>query len=287
MMCMVRAGDTFAVMQGMWAKFYSETNGQCSKASNANVEDAMMKATIVTERTQPSFSVESLTTGQRGGSLLKLFTMFQNQPNKYFRLIADNARNFRAGRGSRAKAASNIVLAWAILPMIFQFIGDGGKWIKKHQMRALLLGAANDILVVGSMIRSMYGWLIEEAYDLQESPIFGTLREVEFCLAKVAKYLDPDRDITPEDVQKFCEHFAKGVGQVVGLPTPYGVQVSQAIRDKDVRQLLFSKYILDLKNEEPKKKKPYVKDYGGDKYGKYLKSGYSDTGKYTKYLKKY
>ena len=287
MMGMVRAGDAFAVMQGMWATFYSETNGQCSKASNTNVENAMMRATIATERTQPSFSVESLATGQRGGSLLKLFTMFQNQPNKYFRLIADNARNFRAGRGSRVKAASNIVLAWVILPMLFQFISDGGKWIKKHQMRAFLLGGINNILVFGAMIRSMYGWLIEEAYGLQESPVFGTFREIEFCLAKVAKYLDPDRDITPEDIQKFCEHFAKGIGQVVGLPTPYAVQVSQAIRDKDVRQLLYSKYILDLKDKEPKKKKPYVKSYAGEKYSKYLKGKYNQSDKYSKYLKKY
>ena len=282
-MGMVRAGDKFAVMQGMWAKFYSETKGQTIKAKNA--EEAMRRAEITTQRTQPSFTIESLATGQRGGSFLKLFTMFQNQPNKYFRIIADNARNFKYGRGSRMKAASNIVLAWAILPMIFQFIGDGGKWIKEHQLRALILGAVNDLLVFGAMIRGMYGWLIKEAYDVQASPVFSTMREIEYCLAKIAKWNDPTKDITPKDIQAFTEHFAKGLGQLVGLPTPYGVQVKKAIQSGDYRQLLFSEYILKLGTEKEKKKKPYVKSYSGDKYGKYLKSGYTKKSKYGKYLK--
>ena len=183
------------------------------------------------------------------------------------------------------KAASNIVLAWAILPMIFQFIGDGGKWIEKHQWRALILGPVNDLLVFGAMIRGMYGWLIGEAFDVQPSPVFSTLREIEYCLAKVAKWINPDKDIEPEDIQAFCEHFAKGVGGLIGLPTPYGVQVKKAIESGDYRQLLFSEYILKLGTEEKKKKKPYVKSYGGDKYSKYLKGGYTKKSKYGKYLK--
>ena len=282
MMGFVRAGDKFAVMQGMWTVMYAETKGQTRNAGVKKVEDAFIRGAIITDRTQPSFTTESLAAGQRGGSLLKLFTMFQTQPNKYFQLIANNARNFKYGRGSRMKAASNIVLAWAILPMIFQFIGDGGKWIKKHQLRALMLGGANHILVFGAMIRGMYGWLIGEAFDVQPSPVFSTLREVEYCLAKVAKWINPDKDIKPEDIQAFCEHFAKGVGGLMGLPTPYGVQVKKAIESGDYRQLLFSEYILKLGTEKEKKKKPYVK---GDKYSKYLKSGYTKKSKYGKYLK--
>jgi len=259
-MGLVRAGDKFAVMQGMWAKFYSETNGKTTKAKNA--ENAIRRAEIVTQRTQPSFTVESLATGQRGGSLMKLFTMFQNQPNKYFRIIADNSRNFKAGRGSRWKAASNITLAWAILPMLFQFIGDGGKWYAPHQIRALVLGIFNDVLVAGSMIRGMYGWLIKEAFDVQTSPVFATLGELEYMTSKVAKWLDPDRDITPEDIDAFLEHFAKGVGQLVGLPTPYGVQVKRAVQSEDYRQLLFSEYILKLGEDKDtsSKKKRFTKD---------------------------
>ena len=151
----VRAGDKLAVMQGMWTVFYSETKGQTKNASAKNIEDAMVRGAIISDRTQPSYTTESLSAGQRGGSLLKLFTMFQTQPNKYFQLIANNARNFKYGRGSRIKAASNIALAWAILPMLFQFIGDGGKWYTPHQLRALILGGANHILVFGSKIRGM------------------------------------------------------------------------------------------------------------------------------------
>ena len=285
MMGFVRAGDKFAVMQGMWAVMYSETKGQTKKAGVEAVEDAFARGAIITDRTQPSFTPESLSEGQRGGSFQRLFTMFQTQPNKYFQLIANNARNFKVGRGSRMKAASNIALAWAILPMLFQFIGDGGKWIEKHQLRALILGGFNHILVFGSMIRGMYGFLIKEAYDIEASPVFATLREAEYCLAKIAKWANPDKDIDAEDIQAFAEHFAKGLGQILGLPTPYGVQVTKAIKSGDYRQLLFSEYILNQGVEKKKEKKPYVKSYGGDKYSKYLKNAYNKKSKYGKYLK--
>jgi len=283
-MGMVRAGDKFAVMQGMWAKFYSETNGQTFNSGKEKAYQAMREAEITTQRTQPSFTVESLATGQRGGSFLKLFTMFQNQPNKYFRIIADNARNFKYGRGSRIKSASNIVMAWVVLPMLFQLVGDAGKFRLKHQIRAALLGVFNDILVFGSMIRGMYGWLIGEAYDVQASPVFATMREIEFVLAKIAKWADPEKDIDEEDIRKFTEHFAKAIGQLVGLPTPYAVQLSQAIDSKDYRQILFSEYIL-RGDKKPKSKKKYVKKYD-DKYSKYLNK-YKNKDKYSKYLKKY
>ena len=251
---LIRMGDKLAVVQGMWAKMYSETGSKCLLAGNEKVAEGFRSAERSTERTQPTYTIESLATGQRGGSFLKLFTMFQNQINKYYRIIADNARNLRYGRGSRLKAASNITLAWVVLPLLFQLIGSAGRIKDKDLYRILLLGPLNNILVFGQMAKSIYGWLAGDTYDYQASPVTSTMRELGRALEKVAKWKDPTREMTTEDFVKMTEFMAKAVGQVVGAPTPYGVQVEKAVRSGDWRQFIYTPY--SLAEEEGKKAGP-------------------------------
>jgi hypothetical protein len=178
--------------------------------------------------------------------------MFQVQINKYYRIIADNARNFRYGRGSRLKAASNITLAWVVLPLLFQLIGNAGKIKDKDLYRILLLGPLNDVLVFGQMARSIYGWLAGDTYDYQVSPVVSTMKELQKVIQKVAKWSDPTKDMTTDDFVKMVEYASKAIGQVAGMPTPYGVQLTEAARAGDWRQILYSPYA--LKEEEEAKK---------------------------------
>ncbi len=245
----IRLGDTFAVTQGMWAKYKAGLKeGLSQEAAVAAAEDT-------TGRTQPSFGIDTLSAIQNGGSWLKLMTMFQNQPNKYFRMTSDNLRNFKYGRGSRAKAASTILLTWCILPMMFQYIADAFQWKPERQARAGILGPLNFILIAGQLVQSMWGWLTDMPFDYQVSPVAQTGRDLQMIFQKAKKLveqgLDPFKDISGDDVAALIEYLAKAAGQVLGLPTPYFVQLSKLLRHKfaageelQIKDFLFSEWAL-------------------------------------------
>lgn len=250
----VKSGDTFAVTQGMWAKYL------VGKRKGLSDQEALAEAEDLTNRTQPSFSIDTLSSLQNGGSWLKLMTMFQNQPNKYFRLVGDNLRNFKYGRGSRAKAASTILMAWVVLPMMFQFIADAFQWKPERQARAGLLGPLNFILIGGQLIQSVWGWITDEPFDYQISPVVQTAKDLQNVVGKAKKLVnqgkDPYKDVNLDDAAQLVEYLAKAVGQVTGYPTPYIVQAERQVReaiqeDEDIKleHFLFSKWAL----EPPKK----------------------------------
>lgn len=246
---LIRTGDQLAVVQGTWAKYQSGLKAGLSEA------EAMRAAERSTERTQPTSNLETLASLQRGGSFMKLFTMFQNQPNKYFRIVAANARNLRHGRGSRMKALSNILVTWIVLPSLFQLIADAGRFRPKKQARILALGPLNNLLVFGQMAQTVYGWGTGERYGYTPSPVFSTANDVQRAFVQTRKLIDrggdPYKSITNEDVIKAIESSAQAIGKVTGVPTPYAVQVERAIRREKPAEIVFSRYALEGGKKKP------------------------------------
>ena len=193
---------------------------------------------------------------RKQGSFGKLFTMFQSQPNKYYRLIANSVRNLQYGRGSKARNVTNIVLAWWILPALFQYVSDAFQWKKDHQIRVAALGAFNYLLVGGQFIQSLYGWFTHEPYPWEPSPVFGTADDLKYAIQRTVKLLeqgkDPTKDIDTDYLVKTIEYYAQSIGQIAGVPTPYAIQVEKAIRNADIRQMVFSEYSLKSENDAVK-----------------------------------
>jgi hypothetical protein len=239
--------DTAVTQAGAWAVYRSMLKQKMSK------EDAITHAEIATDRTQPSFGIEDMAALRKTGSWGKLFTMFQSQPNKYYRLIASSIWNLKAGRGSKGRNIANLVLAWWVLPMLFQVVSDAFQWKKEHQLRVAILGAGNYLLAVGQILQSLWGWMSGEGFRAEASPAFSTLREMEWAIQGTVKILeqggDPLKDIDTDHVVSTIEHYAKAVGQLAGLPTPYAVQLERAIRNSDPRQIIFSQYALSNKDD--------------------------------------
>ena len=238
---LIRTGDKFATMQGTWAKYKSELK----RKPGISTEDALQAGVNSTNRTQPTSAISTLAPGQREGSWAKLGTIFQNQRNKYFRIIANNARNIRFGRGSPVKASVNIVVAWSILPMLFQFITDAFRWKNEKQLQALLLGPLNNLLILGSLSQSLIGWAVGEMYDYQGTPVLSTPQKVKKGISKLRK-----DDIDTEDIIAAVEFFAEAVGQIGGVPTPYLVQAEKAIRKGRPAELIFTEYSLKKDEDE-------------------------------------
>ncbi len=242
---LLNMGDRVAVVQGWWAKYQSELK------AGKNETRAMLEADMATNRTQNTSSIESLSSIQRGGSWQKLFTMFQNQQNKYFRIIADNMRNFGAGRGSRWKAISNIALVWVVLPMIFQFIADGFQFKKERQGQAVVLGPINNLLIFGQIAESLAGWVTGENYDYQGSPVLGIMKDAQYAISNTLQFF---KNMKTDDLIEAVEYFAKFAGELTGLPTPYLVQAEKGLRAGNPKELAWSRYALD----EAQPKKPVV-----------------------------
>jgi hypothetical protein len=234
---LIRAGDKFATMQGTWAAYQAGIKAGLSET------EAMRKAERITNETQPSGDINTIAFGMSEGSFYKLFTMFMTQPNKYFNVIANNARNLRYGRGSKAKAISNILVTWLVLPMLFQFLADGLRWKKERQIQAMALGPLNNILVWGQLIKSAIGWAMGDTFDYQASPALTTPGKAQRGISKLTKE-EPDT----EDIIEGLEYLAEAVMQTTGVPT-YLVQAEKAVRKGQTKNLLFSEFV--TKEEEP------------------------------------
>ncbi len=252
----IRLGDAFAVTQGMWATYQYAMKSKADGGLGLSSEEALAHAEDVTGRTQPSFGIDTLSAFQSGSSFHKLLTMFMNQPNKYFRLVGDNLRNFRYGRGSRAKAASTIVFTWTVLPMLFQFIADAFQWKPERQLRAGLLGQLNHIFVAGQALQILTGVMTKEPFDYQVSPVLQSFEDVVNALRKAVKMVDigqdPYTDISVDDAIALIEYLAKAAGEFTGTPTPYFVQLEKQLRhrfeageDIEVKHFLFSEWALE------------------------------------------
>src|SRR3990167_9177919 len=212
--------------------------------------DAILEAEKLTNRTQNTSQLFTQSTIQRGGSVWRMLTMFQDQPNKYFRLINSHARNVINGREGKAKGISAI---------------------------AVILGPINDLLIFGQMAQSVAGWVVGENYPYEPSPMLQIADDVKTAISKMRKLIrdgqDPFKDISMDDVIEMIEFLAKAGGMATGTPTPYLVQVERAFRgeegNRDLRELLFSRWAL----EEPKpdlRKKARNTD---DKIGEVLTEG--------------
>ncbi len=239
----VTQGDKFGVMPGWWAKYQAGLKAKLSPA------DAMTAADLASERTQNTSELASLSWLQRGSSWGKLLTMFQSQPNKYFRIVADNIRNMQYGRQSKVKGITNLLLVWVVLPALFQWVADAFKFEKEKQARILVLGPLNNILVAGQLIQTAWGWFTEDSFDWQASPVLSTVRDFQNFSSKLIKIMnqmkDPYEDVVMDDIVAALEFFSKGIGQLTGAPTPYLIMVERAIRDGDPRELVFSRWALE------------------------------------------
>jgi hypothetical protein len=242
MLLLIQYGDKMGTVPGMWAKY------QAGLKEGLSDEEAILEAEKLVNRTQNTSALFTLSPLQRGGSWARLLTMFQDQPNKYFRLIDANIQVFATGRGNKVKALSNIFILWVIIPALFQFISDGFEWKEDRQLRAWLLGPVNNLLIFGSLAQSAVGWITGENYDYEPSPVLQIADDIQTAIQKGLKLIkqgiDPYTNVSMDDVIAMVEYVAKAIGGATGIPTPYIVQVEKALRNGTPINLLYSEWAL-------------------------------------------
>ena len=261
--------DTLATAQGSYAVYKSMIKQKLGE------QRAVLEAELATKRTQPSFGLEDMAALRKGGSFWALATMFMSQPNKYFRVISNNARNLQYGRGDKKRALFHVIMAWAVLPMIFQWVSDAFQWKEKRQLRAGLLGPLNLMFIARDISQGLWGWASQDQeFQYQGSPVFSTINEMQWALGGTVRLIeqgkDPLKEIDSEYFIKIVEHYAQVAGRLGGLPTPYLVQLERAIRNADLRQIIFTEYSLRGAPEQEAEKKALrkIQDAYAVAYGK-------------------
>lgn len=258
MMINIKLGDQAAIVIGGWAVYkhaYNKSKAEGKTEAEAK-KDGIRRFEIVTKTTQQSAALSDLSAWQRN-PLMKLFTMFLSTPNQYFRKEMGAVRNILTGRGSRAQHMKTIFIFHFLLPMMFQFVSDFGKWDEKEQKRAMILGSLNGLFLIGDgldyLTRAGLGM---RKFDM-EQPYMSTFDDISKPIGLLS-----DEDITMEDVLKAMEGLTDATGKATGLPTGYVWDAAEGIKKllhgemtRGLGQLAgWSEYSVDKKLEGRKEK---------------------------------
>ncbi len=210
MMLFVALGDVGAIYAGGWSVYQQALRGgKTEKQALEAFED-------VANSSQQSSYLSELSDWQRGGVFQKLFTMFTSSQNQYFRKEASAMRGLVTGRLSKDKVLKRIAIYHFLLPMLFQWVCDLGRWDEKNQIRAALIGSLNGIFGIKDLfdmgVRTAQG---EMVFD-QTIPLFSTGNDIVTALGKLSKNFLQNPDM--EDILEAIWDLGVDTGEGLGVP---------------------------------------------------------------------
>lgn len=221
MFVLIRNADKLTVYQGAWAS-YRKGYGEAIKAGKTESEAkaaGLKLAEDITNRVQESSRLDTLSSIQRGGSLAKLFTMFQSQPSKFLRIMNNAARNYKYGRGSKATNVKRLLFAWFVIPLIYNTVANSlvKDQYKKDAASVILqsfLGPLSYPLIFGQIFQSIFGWTQGETFNYQPSPLFSMFDDIQKAIGKTQK-----KTVSTGDLSEAVTYLIDFAGKMKGVPT--------------------------------------------------------------------
>lgn len=210
LMLPIMLGDKFAVYSGypVYSKFFKEYKANNPLSTDKEAHDfAINKFERVAKRTQQSSDVTDTSRFQET-SLGKVFMMFKNQQQQYFRYEMAAINSLIKGKGSKAENAKIILLTHIILPVIFQMVAN---WFtdedddkeRMRLLRAALLGPLDGLMIAGDIIGYGLERIMGEKWSYSASPMFDTVQDLGGSIDNMIKYLnEPYPEKEAEDLQK-------------------------------------------------------------------------------------
>jgi len=255
LMLNIQAGDQGAIFVGGWPVYrYYRKQGKSHTEALAIFEN-------VTSRTQQSSDLSKLSSWQRAGSFAKLFTMFKSAPNMFFRRQLAVIRNMIHGRVPYSQVAKTVAIYQFLIPMLFQWVSDWFKWDKEEQLRAVILGPFNGIFIVGEMLDTSIRYAMGMRVFDSEIPIYSIVDDIGKSLKLIDTGIDPEKDISIEDVFKAIRGLAGATGSITGKPLQQPIDIGAGIIDvlsgeygSGLGQVLgWSEYVTGGKGKKEKK----------------------------------
>jgi len=221
LMLPTKLGDRFAIFGGwpVYKYYYDQKIADGAPIETAE-KFAMNKFERIASRSQQSAKLKDTSQLQKG-SLGKLFTMFHNSQQQYFRYEMAALRNLSKGRGNVLHNLKIIGITHFLLPILFQLVSN---WFtdadedkeKKRLLRAAILGSWNGLLIAGDIMEYGLEKLFGERWGYTPSPIFGSVENMGYGMARIAKGItETDQDALIKGVDNILHALSQ---TVLGVP---------------------------------------------------------------------
>ena len=246
LMMNVQIGDRGAIYIGGYALYKSELGKNLAKGMTESEakKKALEAVNKFTNETQQS-SYMSEQSALQSNPYTNLFTMFQTSQNQYLRKEIGAIRGLATGRMGLKDAAKIISIYHFLLPMLFQYISDFGRWDWDNQKRAGILGSFNGAFILSSILETGANWLVTgklNRHDTRLQDVIPVWSVVEESSKFGEDIVDLDyNDITLEDVGDVLKQGAKTGGMLAGVPAKWLIDmgtIPDYIEDKKYSKAL-------------------------------------------------
>jgi hypothetical protein len=239
-MFVTKYGDIGALMIGgvpLYRHVYNEAIKEMGPGNERMAKAKAMAAFAqATRESQQAGQTYDLSVIQRSNSFAKLLTMYKTSPLQYHRKVVGAIRNFKYGRGDKLANIKTLAIYHVILPQLFQLVGNGFKWDKDDQKRALLYGNFNEIFMAGDIVKGLNNAWRGLPFDYQLSPVESTWTAGQ----KAARHLQSADleaifsavdDVNMHQLLEAIEDGAKVIGDVSGLPIHGILSMARGVSD--------------------------------------------------------
>jgi len=225
-------------VKAVWKGAYDQALGK-----DMTDQQAIDYADKVVRKTQPMAGVKDLAKWFRGGTLSKMFTMFQNQVNNNYNYYTqDILGKYRAGEIGVGKVMYRVAFSY-IMPALLMGMITRGRLPKdtKEALKDLVSFPIAGLFFVGSIIRSMVdGW-------------------DEFSIPPLSWANDILKVASVKQIPTKIKYGLSALAKVLGIPWNQPYRSVKGMMDylggatDDLRRLIYSEYALAEKKEKTAK----------------------------------
>jgi hypothetical protein len=145
-------------------------------------------------------------------------------------------RNLSRGRGDISGNLKTIAIYHIILPQIFQIVGNGFRWDKDDQLRALGFGNINEIFVAGDIMKGITNTWQGLPFDYQMTPVESSWKSAQkgtghMKKANIQAIFDAAEEVNMDEIWKAISDFGNTAGDLAGLPIHGVMGIGKGIKD--------------------------------------------------------
>jgi len=224
-------------VKAVWKGAYDQALGK-----DMTDQQAIDYADKVIRKTQPMAGVKDLAKWFRGGTLSKMFTMFQNQINNNYNYYThDIIGKYKAGEIGVGKVAYRVAFSYIMPALLIGMVSRGRLPKDKEILKDLISFPVAGLFFVGSIIRSAI-----EGWD-------------EFSIPPLSWASDVIKAGTMKTIPTKIKYGLSALAKVLGIPWNQPYRTVKGMMDylggntDDLRRLVYSEYALAEEKEKTAK----------------------------------